>query len=101
MQTIPLEPIPNQEFTLRLDDHSFTLRIKEATGVMVADVTVDGVLILSATRVLAGAPVIPYAYLSGSGNFIMLTEAGDLPHWSQFGVTQRLVFASASEIASL
>lgn len=101
MRTVPLEAIPNQEFTLRLDDHSFVLRIKEASGVMVADVTIDGVKVLDATRVLAGTPIIPYRYLAGAGNFLMLTEAGDLPAYAQFGVTQRLIYASAAELAAL
>jgi len=98
MQTIPLEPIPNQEFALRLDDHSFTLRIKEALGVMVADVTVDGVRILDATRIVAGTPLIPYRYLAGAGNFLLLTDGGELPTYAQFGVTQRLIYASAAEL---
>jgi len=100
MQTIPLEPIPNQEFTLRLDDHSFTLRIKEASGVMVADVTIDGVEVLAATRIVAGTPLIPYRYLAGAGNFVVLTDGGELPAYAQFGVTQRLIYASAAELAA-
>lgn len=98
MRTIPLEAIPNQSFTVRLDDHAFALTIKEAVGVMVADVTIDGVEVLAATRIVAGTPIIPYRYLTGAGNFLMLTDGGALPDYAQFGVTQRLIFASPSEL---
>lgn len=101
MQTIPLEAIPNQEFTARVADQSFALRIKEANGVMVADVTAGGVRLLSAVRIVAGTPIIPYAYLGGAGNFVLLTDGGEMPAYEAFGVTQTLVYASAEEIAGL
>ena len=101
MQTIPLEAIPNQQFSARLGDQQFTLRIKEASGAMVADVTIGQRRILSAVRLVAGTPVIPYAYLQSDGNFALLTDGGALPDYEQFGVTQRLVYASAAELAAL
>lgn len=100
MDVIPLTAEANQEFTVRLSDHRFTLRIKEANGVMVADVTIDDVLRLSGTRVLAGEPIIPYEYLA-EGNFIIITDGDALPDYTQFGVTQTLVYLSAAEIAAL
>jgi len=100
MQEIPLTAEPNQEFTVRLSDRRFSLRIKEAGGVMVADVTVDEAVRLEATRVLAGEPLIPYEYLE-AGNFMLLTDGDALPAWAEFGVTQFLVFLSPEEIAAL
>lgn len=99
MRVIPLEAVPNQAFTVRVDDQAFGLRIKEANGVMVADVSVGGVEILSAVRLCAGTPIIPYAYLAGAGNFVLLTDGGDLPAYAQFGITQTLVYAAPDEIA--
>jgi len=49
---------------------------------MVADVTINGVETLLATRIVAGYPIIPYRYLTGAGNFVLLTEGGDLPDWN-------------------
>lgn len=100
MIVIPLEAVPNQELSVRLADRRFVLRIKDAAGVMVADVTVDGVRILSATRIVAGTPIIPYRYLE-AGNLLILTDNGQLPDYAQFGVTQTLVYLSAAEIAAL
>jgi len=101
VQTIPLEAVPNQAFTVRVADQAFALRIKEANGVMVADVTANGTPLLLATRVVAGTPLIPYSYLAGAGNFVLLTDDGDLPAYEQFGVTQALVYASPEELALL
>ena len=100
METVTLLPVPNQELNVRLDGRRFTLRIKEAAGVMVADVTVDGVTILQAVRIVAGTPLIPYRYLE-AGNLLLLTDGGELPDYRQFNVTQSLVYLTAAEIAAL
>lgn len=100
MDLVELERIPNQELSVRLADRRFVLRIKEAAGVMVADVTVDGETILQGSRIVAGTPIIPYEYL-GAGNLLLLTDDGELPDYTQFGVTQTLVYLSAAEIAAL
>lgn len=100
MQVIPLTAEPNQEFTVRLSDRRFTLRLKEANGVMVADVTIDDLVKLEGTRVLAGEPIIPYAYLE-AGNFMVLTDNDALPDYREFGTTQTLVYLTPEEIAAL
>lgn len=102
MQEIPISADPNQELTVRLDDRRYAIRLKAANGVMVADVTVDDVKILEATRVLAGEPIVPYAHLQGdAGNFVLLTDGDALPEWGEFGTTQFLVYLSPAEIAAL
>jgi len=100
MDVVGLERIPNQEFSVRLGGRRFVLRIKEAAGVMVADVLVDGEIVLLGTRIVAGTPIIPYRYLE-AGNLLLLTEGGQLPDYAQFGITQTLVYLSAAEIAAL
>lgn len=99
MRIIPLSAIPNQEFSVRLDDTRLVLRIKEARGVMVADVQRDDLVLVSATRVLAGELIIPYTYLQ-QGNFLILTVDDELPDWRQFGVTQTLVYLTEEEMAA-
>lgn len=99
MRIIPLSAIPNQEFSVRLDDTRLVLRLKEARGVMVADVQRDDLVLVSATRVLAGELIIPYAYLQ-QGNFLILTVDDELPDWRQFGVTQTLVYLTEEEMAA-
>lgn len=100
MQNIPLAAEPNQEFTVRLDDTRYDLRLKEANGVMVADVTIDDVVTITGTRVLAGEFVIPYLYMA-RGNFLLLTNGDELPDWREFGSSQSLVYMSPEEFAAL
>lgn len=96
MQIVPLVAEPNQSFSVNVSNMRFDIRLKEAAGVMVADVSINDVVVLLAGRVLAGEPLIPYRYLE-AGNFLMLTDNGELPAWSLFGVTQTLVYLTAAE----
>lgn len=96
MRNIPIAAEPNQEFTVRLDDTRYTIRLKEANGVMVADFVLDDVVTLSATRVLAGELLIPYLYMA-RGNFVLLTVGDALPDWREFGASQSLVYMSPEE----
>lgn len=100
MRNIPITQDPNQDLTVRLDDTRYGLRLKAVNGVMVVDVSIDGVTVLTGSRVLAGEPLIPYEYLQ-EGNFILLTINDELPDYTQFGVTQSLVYLSPAELAAL
>lgn len=100
MQNIPIAAEPNQEFVVRLDDTRYAFRLKETNGVMVADITIDDVVTLTATRVLAGEPLIPYLYQQ-VGNFVLLTDGDALPDWQEFGHSQALVYMSPAELAAL
>lgn len=100
MQNIPIAAEPNQEFTVRLDDTRYAIRLKEANGVMVADVTIDDVVTITGTRVLAGEFIIPYVYMM-RGNFLLLTNGDELPDWQEFGASQSLVYMSPEEFAAL
>lgn len=100
MRVVPLAAIPNQAFTLTIDNVRWSLAIKEARGVMCANVARDGVTLLYGCRVLAGEPVIPYRCLQ-TGNFIFITNEGNAPDWRLFGVTQTLIYLSADDLAAV
>lgn len=100
MRTIALARVPNQSTSFLVNEVRFNLTIKEARGVMVADVAVAGVTILTGSRLVAGEPVIPYRYLE-AGNMFLLTEGGALPTWSEFGVSQTLVYMTADEMEAV
>lgn len=100
MRVVPVTPTPNQSFTVTIDGVRWGLALKEARGVMVADVVRDSTPLLSATRVLAGEAIIPYAYLQ-TGNFLVLTNQNGLPEWRQLGISQTLVYLTSEEISNL
>lgn len=101
MQTISLEQTANQSFSLLLDGNRWDFVIKQVVTSMIADISLNDELILSGQILVAGTPIIPYEYLQGSGNFLVLTENDQLPNWTMFGVDQFMVYASAAEIESL
>lgn len=98
MQEIPIIAIANQTLNVDLEERQFTITLKEAVGCMVADVVIDGVPVITGSRVLAGEPIIPFAYLQ-DGNFILSTMGEVLPFWDEFGVSQHLFYLTNDEMA--
>lgn len=98
---IPLDPIPNQAFTMRLDGRRYAIEIKEIGGIMGATIDRDGVRLVTNSRCVAGFPLLPYPHLSqDAGNFIFTnTVPGAIPYFSDFGTTCLLVYSTAAEIA--
>lgn len=101
MIEVPLQAVANQSFSVSLEGTRYRLTIKEANGIMCADVTRDEVELLRGHRIAALCPLLPYRYLQGGGNFVILTENDELPYYPSFGYTQRLVYLTAAEVAAL
>lgn len=100
MIVIPISAIPNQNFTIQLDNSTYNFSLFTIINSVAVNLVRDNTALLSGTRVVAGYPVIPYRYLE-IGNFIFLTQNDDLPDYTQFGITQSLIYASASELVSI
>lgn len=101
MQVINIDAVPNQSFSVTVDSNRWDFVIKEAVTSMIADISLNDERILSGQILVAGTPIIPYRFLQGSGNFLILTENDQLPDWRRFGVDQVLTYANAEEIAAL
>lgn len=101
MQTISIDAVPNQSFSVTVDGNRWDFIFKQAVTSMVADISLNDELILSGQILVAGTPLIPYRFLQGSGNFLILTENDLLPDWRRFGVDQIMTYASAQEISEL
>ena len=67
---------------------------------MIADVYRNDAALLLGQRIAVGTPIIPYQYLQGAGNFILLVDNEELPDWRQFGVTQQLLYVEPGELAN-
>jgi hypothetical protein len=100
MIEVTLKPVANQSVSIILDGSRYDLAIKEANGVMVADVARDNVILVSGARIVAKTPLLPYDYLQ-EGNFVIATENDELPDWPGFGTTQALLYVSPAEIEAL
>lgn len=98
MMDVGLAAVPNQAFTVQIDDRVYDFAFREAKGVMAVSITRDEVPLVSALRVTAGTPLLPYRYQE-SGNFILTVENDALPYYDKFGITQFLVYLTADELA--
>lgn len=100
MRNIPISQVPSQSFTVRVGQSQYELRLKDIGNVMCCDIWRDRVAIVRGVRVLAGEPLIPYRYLQ-SVNFLLLTLAGALPDWREFGKSQSLLLFEAEDLAEV
>lgn len=98
MQTIPLQSIPNQEFTIQLNNNLFDITIRETNGCMSVSITINSVLTIENMRIVAGMRLIPSQY-EEAGNFIFASNNEDLPFYTEFGNSQQLVYVTAAELA--
>lgn len=98
MIQLNITPVPNQQFTARLDGARYTITLKTAQGVTLASILRDGVPVVESVRVLAGELIIPYQYKE-NGNFGIITENNALPNWEQFGISQFFYYFTPAELA--
>lgn len=99
-QNIPLEAVPNQSLSVQLDETRYDIRLRDIGNMMAVDVSINDELVIEGHRVVGGFPLIPYKYLEGDGgNFIFITDSGDLVYWDQFNITQSLLYFSVDELA--
>ena len=101
-QIVPIKNISNQSLSIQFDEIRYALRFKDIGGMMSVDISIDDVVISKGQRVVGGFPLILYKYLEGDGgNFMFLTELGDIVYWDQFGITQSLLYFSAEELEDI
>lgn len=100
MIQVPLQAIPNQSLSIQLDGSNYDIRIESVNDVMAMDIIRDNVAIVTGQRLIAGYPIIPYRYLE-KGNFILETMNDQYPDYTQFGITQSLIFAIQAELGAI
>jgi hypothetical protein len=100
MKEIALDTSPNQSLSVTLDGDLYDLTIKETNGTMAITISRNNETILDSVRMVAGTPLIPYSYLE-KGNFMLLTNDEEYPYYTQFGITQTLIYASQDELDAL
>jgi hypothetical protein len=100
MQLVPLTQNPNQSFSISLDNNQWDFLLKTVGNGTVVSLTINGNDVLDSAQAPAGALLIPSEY-EESGNFFFVTQSFQLPYYTQFTVTQSLIYISASELAAL
>lgn len=97
MQNIPLQIIPNQSFSIVLDNNQWNFVLKTTNGVTAVSLTLNNNSVIENMRAVANQKIIPSQY-EEAGNFMFLTQNFQLPDYTQFGITQILVYITASEL---
>lgn len=92
MINLNLRRVPNQSFTFENGDNRWVIEVKIAIETMICNITLNEEVILQGSRILSGQPIIPYPHLASSGNFGIMTENNEPPHWTKFGVNQQMVY---------
>jgi hypothetical protein len=98
MILIPVEPIPNQSFAVRLDGIEYEIAIKTCRNVMAMSISAFNNPVVLGQRIIPGYPIIPYRYKSALGNFVFNTADSEYPQYNKFGVDQFLLYASVGEL---
>ena len=97
MQLLPLQAIPNQAFSIVLDNNQWLFVIKTTNGVMSVSLGLNNDVVLDNARAVANGLIIPSRYQE-SGNFIFITQGFQLPYYTEFGTTQALIYVTAAEL---
>ena len=100
MQQLTLAAIPNQRISYQDDENFYVLNFSEIEGLMCVDVNIDGQDVLLGQRIVSNEPLIPYQYLE-NGNFVIVTDNEEYPYYTQFGITQFLIYATQEEIDAI
>jgi len=100
MESIPLQTIPNQSFTIVLDNNTWAFTIKNTNAGVSVSLTLNNNDLLDNAIAAANEIIIPCEYQE-AGNFLFLTQNQQLPDYTQFGLTQLLVYLSASDLQTL
>jgi hypothetical protein len=103
MIEISLQPIPNQAFSIILDDAWFQIRIKTLeNGSCVVSIDRDNLPLIGGVRAMPNRALLPYFYLEGgAGNFAFVTDNDEYPNYTKFGTAHRMIYASAEELEAL
>lgn len=102
MLIVPIASLPNQTFDVLIDNtNEWEIAIYTVNdfNLMCADFILNGTLILSGQRCVPQQLLVPYRYLvEGAGNFLFVTVNDEYPDYTQFNLTQQLLYVSPEEI---
>jgi hypothetical protein len=98
MMQVPIQAIPNQSFSLILDDNNWDFLLKTVEDSTVVSLTLNGSDVVDSTRAVSGSLIIPSQY-EESGNFFFTTASFELPFYTSFNVSQSLIYVSAAELS--
>jgi hypothetical protein len=102
MIEISLKQLPNQEFSIALENSRYVIRVVETNTMMAITIIKDDVTLIENARFLPNDFILRSNLVDpDSGNFMMLVQDDSLPDWNSFGVTQFLQYINSDELGAL
>lgn len=102
MMLIPLASIPAQTLSTQINNVLYNFTIRFMGGIMVVTIIRDNIEIITNIRATPFYPLIPYHYIeNGEGNFIFYTPDDSYPNYTQFGITQYLLYVTDLELGEV
>lgn len=100
MQQIPIQALPNQSFSVILDNNQWDWTIELVNDAIAVTLFLNGNAVISGLNIVGGMRIIPSEY-EEAGNFVLVTMSQQVPDYTQFGTSQQLVYLSAAELAAI
>lgn len=99
MVEIPLQTLPNQEFSAVLGGQNCVVNIRQAGGFCYLSLTADGQRICAGHVCQSGEPIPVWNTPDFSGRLFFVDENGRFaaPEYSELGTRYRLFYATAEE----
>lgn len=100
MEVLEIQAIPNQEFSVVLEEVRYAISIRSTNGTVSVTIIRNGESVVDNARAVSGMRIIPSKYQE-SGNFVIVTKDFEIPDYTQFGISQSLIYITQSEIDAL
>ena len=99
---IPIDILPNQKLSVTLEGFRFDISLKSTDTSTLVTIARDDELLIENIRSLGGTFLIPFEYLEGdAGNFFFEVQNEEIIYFTNFGITQRLIYLTAEEVEEI
>lgn len=101
MQLIDLQKIPNQAFSITLNNTDYRIAVRTIQNLTFLTVWENGEILFYNQICVPNGFVNPYNYVSNNGKLYFRCLDDEYPNYKNFGVTQWLYFLTKEEVANL
>lgn len=98
MQIIPLQNIPNQVFSITLNEVDYRIALRTIQGFTLISVWQNGDILFYNQLCVPNSFVNPYDYVSQNGKLYFRCLDDEYPNYNLFGNTQQLYFLTPDEV---
>ena len=100
MESIKIDALPSQSFTIPLGGNNHEIKIYSIDGHMSYDLAINSVQVISGFKMVNDIPLLAYKYQEINGNILLSLPDDEIPNYKSFGLSQFLYYLSAEESAA-